>query len=87
MDGGPGSPVGIATDWTVRDRIPVGTRFSALPDRPWGTPNLLYNAYCVFPGGRGGRGVGLIPHPYLVPKVLENSRSTLLLTLRVYKNG
>ena len=36
--GGPDSSVGIATDygWTVRDRIPVGTRFSAHPDRPWG---------------------------------------------------
>jgi len=34
---GPRSSVGIATrGWTVQDRIPVGTRFSALPDRPWG---------------------------------------------------
>ena len=34
---GPGSSVGIATEllgWTVRDRIPVGARFSASPDRP-----------------------------------------------------
>ena len=39
---GPGTSVGIATDgWTVRDRIPVGTRFSARPDRPWGPPSLL----------------------------------------------
>ena len=40
---GPGSSVGIATDycWTVRDRIPVGTRFSARPDRLWGPPSLL----------------------------------------------
>ena len=32
---GTGSSVGIATDlpgWTVRDRIPVGMRFSAHPD-------------------------------------------------------
>ena len=29
------------TGWTVRDRIPVGTRFSAHPDRPWGPPSLL----------------------------------------------
>ena len=38
---GPGSSVGIATElpgWKVRDRIPVGTRFSARPDRPCG-PN------------------------------------------------
>jgi len=32
-----GSSVGIATTgWTVRDRIPVGTRFSARTDRPGG---------------------------------------------------
>ena len=27
--------------WTVRDRIPVGTRFSARPDWPSGPPSLL----------------------------------------------
>jgi len=37
---------------SVRDRIPVGTRFSARPDRPWGPPSLLYNGYPVFPGGK-----------------------------------
>jgi len=36
----------------VQDRIPVGTRFSACPDQPWGPPNLLYNGYRVFPGGK-----------------------------------
>ena len=25
---------------------------SAGPDRPWGPPNLLYNGYRVFPGGK-----------------------------------
>ena len=30
-----------ATGWTVRNRIPVGTRFSARPDRPWSPPSLL----------------------------------------------
>jgi len=34
---GPGSSVGI----TVRDRILVGMRFSAHPDRPWSPPSLL----------------------------------------------
>jgi len=51
---GPGSSVGIATElrgWKVRDRMPVGTRFSARPDHPWGPPSLLYNGYRVFPGG------------------------------------
>jgi len=31
----------LTTGWTVRDRIPGGTRFSACPDRPWGPPSLL----------------------------------------------
>ena len=49
----PGSSVGIATTgWTVRDRIPVGTRFFTRPNRPWGPPSLLYNGYRVFPGGK-----------------------------------
>jgi len=41
--GGPGSSVGIATDYGLGspDRIPVATRFSARPDRPWGAPSLL----------------------------------------------
>jgi len=26
---------------TVRDRIPVGTKFSVRPDRPWSPPSLL----------------------------------------------
>ena len=75
---------------TVRDRIPVGTKFSAHPDRPWGPPSLLYNGYWVLPGGRGGRGVGLTPHSHLVLKVLEKSRAIALLTQRAsvaYKNG
>ena len=51
---GPGSSVGIATTtgWTVRDRIPVGTRFYARPDLPWDPPSLLYNGFRVFPGGK-----------------------------------
>ena len=31
----------LTTGWTVRDQIPVGTRFSACPDQPWGPPSLL----------------------------------------------
>jgi len=33
--------VRLTTGWTVRDRIPVGTRFSARLHRPWGPPSLL----------------------------------------------
>jgi len=53
----------LTTGWTIRDGIPVGTRFSAPSDRPWGPPSLLYKGYGVFPDGRGGRGVGLTPPP------------------------
>ena len=31
----------LNTGWAVWDRNPVGTRFSARPDRPWGPPSLL----------------------------------------------
>jgi len=36
----------------VRNRIPVETRFSARPDRPWGPPSLLCNGYRVFLAGK-----------------------------------
>ena len=50
------------------DRIPVGGDiFRTCPDRPWGPPNLLYNGYRVFPGGKERPGVTLTPHPFLVP--------------------
>ena len=64
-----------ATGWTVRNRIPVGTKFSARPDRPWGPPSLLYNGYRVFPGGK------VRPtHPLLVPRSWK-SRAIPLPTL------
>jgi len=48
---GPYSPVGITTqDGLERsgNRIPVeGEIFRARPDRPWGSPSLLYNVYRV----------------------------------------
>jgi len=51
---GRGSSVGMATDYglEVRDRFPLGTRFSARPDRPWSPPSLQQNGYRVFPGGK-----------------------------------
>jgi hypothetical protein len=52
---GPGSSVGIATDYGLggpRDRIPVGARFSARPDRPRVPSSLLNNENRVFPGGK-----------------------------------
>ena len=54
----------LTKGWTVRDRIPVRTRFSARPDRSWGPPSLLKNGYWVFPGGklRPGRAADHSPH-------------------------
>jgi hypothetical protein len=52
---GPGSSVGIATDYGLGGpgiESRWGARFSARPDRPWGPPSLLYNGYRVFPGGK-----------------------------------
>jgi len=70
---------------SVRDRIPVGTRFSAHPDRPWDPVSLLYNGYWVFHGCRGSRGVVLTPpNHHLMQKVLEKSRAIPLLNLRAY---
>ena len=55
---GPDSSVGIVVDYGLDDpgSYPVGTRFSARPDRPCGQPSLLYNGY-------RGRSVGLTPPP------------------------
>ena len=76
--------------WTVRDRIPVGRDFPPVQTGPGAYPASCTMGTRVFPGGRGGRGVGLTPHPYLVPKFLEKSRAIPLLTLRAcvaYKKG
>ena len=42
-----------STGWTVRGSNP-GEReiFRTCSDRPWGPPNLLYDGYRVFPGGK-----------------------------------
>jgi len=43
----------LATGWTVRRSNPgTGEISRTCPDRPWGPPNLLYNGYLVFPGGK-----------------------------------
>ena len=70
MGCGPGSSVGIATDFGL-DGSGFESQWdeflSALPDRLWGSPSLLYNAYRFFPGVENGRGVLLYTHPLLVP--------------------
>jgi hypothetical protein len=49
------SSVGIATRYGL-DGPGIeslwGEIFRTLPDRPWGPPNLLYNGYRVFSGGK-----------------------------------
>jgi hypothetical protein len=60
---GPGSSVGIATDYGL-DGPEIESRWGessrACPYRPWGPPSLLYNGYRVFPCGkvRPGRATG-----------------------------
>ena len=53
---GPGSVVGIATGYEL-DGPGIefrrgGEIFRTCPDWPWGPPSLLYDGYCVFPGGK-----------------------------------
>ena len=79
MNCGPGSSVGIASDYGMDGpgSNPGGTRFSAVQTGPGAYPASCKTGTRVFPGGRGGRGVGLTPHPHLVPKDLEKSRAIL----------
>ena len=52
---GPGSSVGIATDYGLDSpgiESRCGEIFRNCPDRPWGPTSLLYNGYRVFPGGK-----------------------------------
>jgi hypothetical protein len=53
--GGPGSSVGIATDYGL-DGLGIepgrGEIFFTRPGRPWGPPSLLYSGYRVFTGGK-----------------------------------
>jgi hypothetical protein len=67
---GPGSSVGIATDYGLDG---PGSNsggeeiFLTCPDRPWGPLSLLYNGYQVFPGGKVGRSVMLTTNLLLAP--------------------
>jgi hypothetical protein len=53
------------------DRVLVGARFSARPDRPWGPHSLPYNGYRVFPGGKVRPGRAADHSPPSSAKVLE----------------
>jgi len=90
---GPGSSVGIATElpgWKFWNRIPVGTRFSALPERLWGSPSLLYNEDQVLPGGKVRPGCAADHSLRSSAEGPRKSRAIFLLTLRAgvaYKKG
>jgi hypothetical protein len=63
---GPGSVVGIATGYGLDgpgSNPGVGEIFRTCPDGPWGPPNLLYNWYRVFPGGKERPGRDADPSP------------------------
>ena len=47
-----------------------GEIFRTRPDRPRGTPSLLYNGYRVFPGGEAAKG-GVDPTPACGAEVKE----------------
>jgi hypothetical protein len=52
---GPGSSVGIVTDYGLDGpgiESGGGEIFRTRPDRSLGPPSLLYNGYRVFPGGK-----------------------------------
>jgi len=66
---GPGSSVGIATDYGLvgPGSNPDGDEIFRRPNRPWGPPSHLHNGYRVF-GVNCGRGMLLTTHPLLVPQ-------------------
>ena len=70
---GPGSSVGIATDYGLEGPGIESRRGDIFrrPDRPWGPPSLLYNGYRVFPGGKVRPGHAANPSPPSSAVVVE----------------
>ena len=63
---GPGSSVGIATGYGLDGPGSIsggGEIFRTCPNRLWGPPNLLYNGYRVFLGGKERPGREADPSP------------------------
>ena len=74
----------LATDWTVRDRIPVEARFSAtVHTGPGALPASCTMGNGYFPGIKSDRGVRLTTHSLLVPWS-RKSRAISLLPYRPY---
>jgi hypothetical protein len=81
--GGPGSSVGIATDYGPDgpgNESQWGARFSAVQIGPGAHPDSCTMGTGSFPGVKCGRGVTLNTHPLLVPRSWK-SRATSLPTL------
>jgi hypothetical protein len=79
---GPGSVVGIATDYGLDGpgiESQWGARFSARPDQPWGPPIPLYYGYRVFPGGKVWRGHAADHSPPSSAMVMKESYTSTLL--------
>jgi len=71
---GPGSSVGIATDYSLKGpgSNPGGDEiFRPGPDRPWGPPSLLYNGYRVFSGSKVRPGLAADNSPPSSAAVME----------------
>ena len=68
MANGPVSSVDIATELPSQSGIEYrcGRDFPPGQTGPGAHPDSCKMGYCFFPRGRGGRGVGLNPHPHLV---------------------
>ena len=67
------SSVGIATRYGLQGPG-IQSRwgddiFHTRPERPWGPPNLLYNGYRVFTGGKAAGAWRWPPHPRLVARL------------------
>jgi hypothetical protein len=79
----PGSSVGIATGYGLDgpgSNPGGGEIFRTRPDRPWGPPSLLYNAYWVYPGGKAEGAWCWLTIPLLAPRS-RMSRATPLFHL------
>jgi hypothetical protein len=71
---GPGSSVGIATDYGLGGpgiESRWGRDFPPGPDRPWGSLSFLYNGYRVFPRGKVRPGRAAEHSPPSSAEVLE----------------
>jgi len=80
---GRGNVFGIATGYGLEGQwieSRSGEIFCTCPDRTWGPPSLLYNAYRVFPAGKERPGCDAAPSPPS-SDVVKKSRAIPLIPL------